>query len=449
MKFKSKSVCSTEVVLDNSKKVCSATASASATSTGNIATDTIINSNNLSFINAYNLAYKTTSELFHSPYNKELIVKETKSTLSNDCIEYIYTYPPKVQYNEPFTLYYISNNINVNHIFQLIYKNNVLSTFEPNVKLAKIDNINTENTYLSNVTINSKVNPNECFVSSNIIPNSVYNVDINNGIYNVYLDNLSSGLQEPVGLEFDEFNNTYIANFLSSNIKVYNPKKELINTITDPLFKNLGGLGFYKGNLYALNGTPIDDILSPYYGLFIMFKIILIIDNNNNIIYDVQVFCTNTLNAPLFICFDKFDFGYVSNFNNNTISKINMNTGEAVVYIDATQGLIGPRGIVIDKENNLYVSCGDFGTTKYFISKIDANQIVTIYTTINLNSPRGLALDDDENLYICNLGSLLLKIIRNKCIFQVTNNILEKGDNLLDIKDINENVIIESFILTI
>ena len=447
MKFKSKSVCSAEVILDNSQNISSATATASATSTGDISKDTIIHSDNLSFKRAYKLAYKNALKLI--PNKKDIIIKDTKSIIKNDCIEYIYTYPTKVQYKEPFTLYYISNNININHVYQLIYKDNVLSTFEPNIKLAEIDNDDVKNTYLSNVTINSKVNPNECYISSNILPNSVYTVDMNSGIYNVYLDNLSSGLQEPVGLEFDEFNNTYIANFLSSNIKVYNPKKELINTIDDPLFKNLGGLGFYKGNLYALNGTPIDDILSPYYGLFIMFKIILIVDDNNNIIYDVQVFCTNTLNAPLFICFDKNDFGYVTNFNNNTISKINMNTGEAEVYIDAKQGLIGPRGIVIDKERNLYVSCGDFNKEKYVVLKIDINKIITIYTTKNLNSPRGLALDDNENLYICNIGSLLIKIVRNKCIFPVTNNVLKKGKNLLTIKDVTDCVIVESFILTI
>lgn len=447
MKFKSKSTCLTEVVLDNFQSVSSATATASSTSTGDIATNTIIHSDNLSFISAYNLAYSTAAELF--PNKEDIIIKDTKSSIENDCIEYIYTFPQKIQLEEPFTLYYISTNININHIYQLIYKDNALSTFEPNIKLAEINNDNIENTYLSNVTIDSKVNPNECFVSSNILPNSVYTIDINNGIYNVYLDNLSSGLQEPVGIEFDEFNNTYIANFFVSNIQVFNPKKELIDSITNPLFKNLGGLGFYKGNLYALNGFPIDDILSPYYGLFIMFKIVLIVDDNNNIIYDVQVFCTNTLNAPLFICFDKNDFGYVTNFNNNTISKINMTTGEAEVYIDATQGLIGPRGIVIDQKSNLYVSSGDVSTQIFVISKIDINKTVTIYTTKNLNSPRGLALDDDENLYICNIGSLLIKIIRNKCIFHVSNNILEKGDNLLTIKDITDNVIVESFILTL
>jgi len=447
MKFKSISKCHSEVTLENSEGTQAyGTASATASAKGNTSTLTITKSDNLSLINAYDLAYKMASSYFTT---KNLILKDTTNTITNNCIEYIYTNPNKIEYKKPFTLYYKSDNININNTFQLTYKDKVLSTFEPNTVLTKITNGYSKISYFSNVTINP--NTHECFISYNIIPNKILTINKDNGNYNEYLT-IKDGLQEPVGVEFDEFNNMYVANFVKSNIKVYNPNKELIYIINDVLFRNLGGIGFYKGKLYVLNGLPINDKKSPYYKKFIIFETILSYDNKNNVTSSkVNVFCTDTLSAPLFICFDKFNYSYVTNYFNNTISKINMTTGEAEVYIDETKGILKPRGITIDKELNLYVSCGDVSTKTFFISKIDSNKIVTTYTTKNLNSPRGLALDieGDQSLYICNLDSKLIKIIRDKYIFDIQDNILEKGDNILVIKDVTNNLIIDTFTLNI
>lgn len=126
-----------------------------------------------------------------------------------------------------------------------------------------------------------------------------------------------------------------------------------------------------------------------------------------------------------------------------------MTTGDAVIYIDKTEGLIKPRGIAIDEELNLYVSGGDVLTGIFYIKKIDINKVITLYTNKNLNSPRGITIDKegDKSLYIGNLGSTLVKIIRNKYIFNVENNILEKGDNIISIKDVTDNLIIDTFVL--
>lgn len=58
---------------------------------------------------------------------------ETSSSSSKNIV---YTRPEKVKCKKPFTLYYGTNNMNVNDNFELLHKNNVLSTFEPNIKLA-------------------------------------------------------------------------------------------------------------------------------------------------------------------------------------------------------------------------------------------------------------------------------------------------------------------------
>ena len=178
-----------------------------------------------------------------------------------------------------------------------------------------------------------------------------------------------------------------------------------------------------------------------------MFKILIIYNSENNINSDgVSVFCSNTLDIPLFICFDNLDNGYVTNSGNDTISKINMNTGGADVYIDSLQGLLNPRGIAIDKESNLFVTCGQESTGTYFISIINDKQIVSTYTTHNLLSPRGLAVDvnDDQSLYICNMASTLGKIIRNKYIFDVEDNILQPENNKLLIVDTTDDKIIDA-----
>lgn len=450
MKFKSKSSCLTKVILNNLDETYSesstATASATATATGSTLLEASIISDNLSLTNAFNLAYEMASNLFYN--KKNLIIKDTTNVISNNCFEYIYTIPSIVNYGSSFTLNYISDAININNKFELIYNDKTISTFVPNIILSVIKGEFSENSYLSNVTINS--NTSEYFVSYNIIPNSIYTVNKDNGEYNKYLD-VKDGLQEPVGIEFDIYNNMYVADFILSNIKVYNKYKKEICVINHKLFQNLGGIGFNNNILYALNGLPILDKESEYYGKYIMFKIILLIDGENNITYEVSVFCTNTLDSPLFICFDKFNNGYVTNYKNNTISKINMTTGDAVVYIDETKGLLKPRGITIDKELNLYISCGDESSGIFYINKIDINKVVSIYTNKNLNSPRGLALDinGDQSLYICNLGSTLVKIISDKCIFYIKDNILEKGDNIISIKDTTDNIILDTFVLNI
>lgn len=450
MKFKSSSKCFTEITLGNSTDTIesSASSSASATSEGYSSTDAIIDSNNLSFKIAYNYAYSTAYELLYNDIN--LVVRDVKNTIVNNCIEYIYTLPVKVEQNKSFVLYYLSDNVNINNSFQLIYNDTVISTFSPNIILIDQNNPLAKLEYFSNVTINA--NDKQCFVSWNIIPNSIITVNKDKkDEYNRYLGPIAPGLKEPVGVEFDRFNNMYVANFVDSSISVYNPEKDLIAEINDPLFRNLGGLGINNQILYALNGLPIDDDNSEYNGKYIMFKIILTNNNEDKTNYKVSVFCTDTLSAPLFMCFDKFNNSYVTNFYNNTISKINMTSGEAEIYIDNTQGLLKPRGITIDKDLNLFVSNGDVETENYFILKITPNKKISTYTTLNLISPRGLAIDieGDGSLYVANIKSRLIKIISNKYLFEIEDNILQKGNNTLTIKDITDDLIIDTFDLVI
>lgn len=325
-----------------------------------------------------------------------------------------------------------------------------MSTFTPNIVFSQIPQF-TQLSFLSNVTINS--NNGKYYVSDNVIPNSIYTIDKITGQPSLYLQGVTNHLFEPVGVEFDNKNNMFVANFLNSDsngISVFGPDKTFIGKITDPLFRNLGGLGFHNGILYALNGLPIDDTTSPYYGLYIMFKII--VDVSNGILSSsVSVFCTDTLDVPLFMCFDKHCNCFVTNFHNNTISKINMKTAQASVFIDNSKGLLGPRGIAIDSKSNLYVTNGDFQTKNYFITKINNHGDVIVFSKNNLNSPRGLAIDTEnciENLLVCNFESKLTKITLNSLIFDVGQNNL-KNETKFKIIDKTSDKIIKKFTLNI
>ena len=116
--------------------------------------------------------------------NNNCSSETSSSSETSNSKNIVYTRPEKVKCKKPFTLYYRTNNMNVNDNFELLHKNNVLSTFEPNIKLAQLPSL-TPFTYLSNVTINP--NTGQCFVSNNGVPNSISVIDKITGENIVYL----------------------------------------------------------------------------------------------------------------------------------------------------------------------------------------------------------------------------------------------------------------------
>jgi hypothetical protein len=93
---------------------------------------------------------------------------------------------------------------------------------------------------------------------------------------------------------------------------------------------------------------------------------------------------------------------YVSNANNSTIEKFDINGVDLGTFADASAGLIGPSGLAFDASGNLFAA--DFLANK--ISKFDAlgNAFAFADSSSGLNSTYGLAFDAAGNLYAANAG---------------------------------------------
>ena len=403
----------------------SGSASASATASTGSALTSQIEADTLSSSLAYTIAYKNALQNLDHTLQQEIILLTNKNSNSSVSSEYIYTIPQELRQKNPFALYYTDyTSIQLDDTYNLLYENEILSSFQPNFIFSEIITPNAG--FISNVTV-STINPDYIFVSLNP-QNEVYRINKNNGLYSIFLD---ENVYEPVGLEFDNNGLCYVANFLNSSINgisVFDQQQTFVKKITSPLFYTLGGIKFDKtGRLFALNGLPIPDPDSPYYNQYLMLEINIATD-------EVSVFCFNTLNVPLFLCFDENNYCYVTNYNNDTISRINMLNGEAEVYIN---DIIKPRGIDIDGYGNLYVSGGDITTTDFYVSKIDPIKNISVIAKNNLNDPRGVAYELNGNgimeLYIGNVGNFLTKLSLNSLIFLVESHVLYNGIRLLAI----------------
>jgi sugar lactone lactonase YvrE len=137
-------------------------------------------------------------------------------------------------------------------------------------------------------------------------------------------------------------------------------------------------------------------------------------------------------NSPRFGAFDSQGNLYVTDYNNHKIKKININTGEVVTYAGSTAGYLdgarlsaqfrNPTGIVIDSDDNIYVS--DF--TNRRIRQISSDGIVTtiagsgtagwldgLATSARFNQPQGLAIGVNGDLYLADAANRRIRRIYN------------------------------------
>jgi sugar lactone lactonase YvrE len=146
----------------------------------------------------------------------------------------------------------------------------------------------------------------------------------------------SSGLNFPVGLAIDAFDNVFAGNGGGNGniLKLTPGGVASVFATSSPVPY---GLAFdSSGNLFAINFSLVNPSIVKYTAGGV-----------------VAVFATSMLSEPTDIAFDSFGNLYVTNYLNNTIVKF---TPAGVGTLFANTGGVHPYGIAIDSSNNLFVT---------------------------------------------------------------------------------------------
>ena len=212
---------------------------------------------------------------------------------------------------------------------------------------------------------------------------------------------VSSGLNNPYGLAFDQTGNLFVSNFGGNTISAIDSTGAIVNTITSGLFNQPVGLAFDAlGNLYVANfdSSTISQITPE--GI-------------------VTTFCSTDLNGPHCLAFDQTGNLYVSNFNDNTIAVIDPSGGSSIFSTDSS--LSGPTGVAFDASGNLLVS-NFTGSTISILNSTGA--LVNTITSGLLNGPIGTTFDNYGNLYVANnRGSNVLEILSDYTSVSVVSSL--------------------------
>lgn len=191
------------------------------------------------------------------------------------------------------------------------------------------------------------------------------------------------GLHDPVGVTFDNVGNLYVSDVETKIIRVYDSLGTLINdNFGGPLLNfvpdaiELDSVGsalfvysYSDGQVRKIDATGVLDknsfitmLPAGHGGLFFDAKdnCLYVTDSSANSIKKRQlagggvVTVAVGFNRPCDVVLDCFGYLYVSNFGNNTISKVTQQ-GIAVEHISIA-ALDGPCGLEIDTNGNLYIS---------------------------------------------------------------------------------------------
>jgi sugar lactone lactonase YvrE len=117
-------------------------------------------------------------------------------------------------------------------------------------------------------------------------------------------------------------------------------------------------------------------------------------------------FVTAGLDRPLYVAFDANGDLYVANPGNGTVSIVPAGTSTATPFVT---GLSGPVSLAFDASGNLYVANQDNNTVS-IVPAGDPTHTMP-FVTAGLDRPRGLAFDASGNLYVANyFGNTVSKV---------------------------------------
>lgn len=243
----------------------------------------------------------------------------------------------------------------------------------------------------------------------------------------------SANIHNPQGLAFDDNGNLYVGSLLSGTIEKFSPTGTDLGVFASG-FSSLRGLGFFQGNLYAVdsggtgsvtkftpdgisNGTLTTGFNQPASVAFDdsdvlgTTNVVYVANRGNNSIerYDNGVVFGNRSTAtdtPIYIAVEpalhslppKLEI-FVQNGGTNVIVKFT--SGGASNFIIGTNVNFAPEGLALDAGGNLYVAQLLFNSIeKYSPEGTDLGA----FATTGLNLPVALAFDTNGNLYASSLS---------------------------------------------
>jgi mucin-19 len=258
-----------------------------------------------------------------------------------------------------------------------------------------------------------------------------------------FSDGVNGLLNSPKGISLSG-SNIYVADTGNNRIRMVVPG--VSSTVSQAMVTTLAGStsGFANGQGTAAQfifprGVAVDSA-----------GIIYIADSFNNRIRKIDINSNVTtlagstqgfangqgtsaqFNVPFGIAVDSAGILYVSEFNNNLIRKIDINSNVTTLAGSGAQGsangqgtaaqFLSPCGVAVDSAGIIYVA----DTGNQLIRKIDRSSNVTTLagstqgsangqgTAAQFNQPRGVAVDSAGIVYVCDTGNYMIrKIDRN------------------------------------
>jgi len=347
-----------------------------------------------------------------------------------------YTIPNRVQYKQPFYFVCESESFSpdANYIlYQINNASTVLSSFQPNCIFSTLPNNHMDHIHFATDSIGD-------LYASSLENNIIYKY---NKIDKVFEHFITATLVSPKGFVFDNDNYLYVSNTTkekNGRISVFDSNGTFLYDIFSEWLSSPGDIKRDKiGNIYIINENALDlpcniseenfNPNSKYNGSYLLLQVI---PNNNTLSGTVNLFCYQSFCKPTSIAFDSKNNGYICNSGSNSISIIDMVTGDADIYIPKGAGLIHPRSITFDKKDNLYVTMED---KEFQIQKITKQKLLTTFASQCGNNPINLFCDRNDQLFVGNNDGQIFRITCNRFLFRITHPSLSVGNHPLIIYD--------------
>ena len=192
--------------------------------------------------------------------------------------------------------------------------------------------------------------------------------------------NGAKGLNQPVGLAFDQSGVLYVSNLGNGTINTVTPSGTVGSFVSTLPSSNAGICFDTAGNLYAAN-----------YVSGVGGKISMVTPGGV-----VTPYASGVFNSPYGVAFDKNGNLFVSNQGNGTITKVAADASTSVF----ASGLSAPDLLAFNSNGILYAPNSNANT----ISKVSTTGVVSPFAS-GFNFPAGLAFDSAGNLFVTNAGN--------------------------------------------
>jgi DNA-binding beta-propeller fold protein YncE len=188
-------------------------------------------------------------------------------------------------------------------------------------------------------------------------------------------------LNNPYGLAVDGVGNVYIADTLSSVIRVWSMTSNTLTTLVDSgLFWPYGVAVDGAGNVYI---TGADNVVHKW----------------NKSDGNLTALVSSGLNYPQGLALDSVGNVYIADSDNNAIKIWNVANSNVTILVSS--GLSQPTGVAVDVAGNVYIADTSNNAIKEW--NASSGKVITLVSS-GLSYPRGVAVDSGGNVYIADYG---------------------------------------------